>query len=489
MKSEVETLSPTRVKLTVEVPFEELKGDMDAAYRSIGQQISIPGFRKGKVPPRIIDSRVGRGAVLQEAINEAMPRLYSAAVTENEVQPLAQPSVDITDVPDPAEGGDLRFTAEIDVVPAFDLPEFSSLQVQLDSFEVTDEDVQSRLDDLRARFGTLVGVDRAAGQGDFASIDLEARIGDEEIDSATGLSYEIGSGSMLEGMDEALLGLSAGEETTFEAPLAGGEHAGQTALIKVTLNSVKERELPEADDEFAELASEFETMDELMADLRQQAESHKRFEVGLGARDKVLDALLEASQVPVPENLVEQEVQAHLEQEDRAEDDEHRAEVTEETSKSLRTQLVLDKIADAREISVDQQELIEYLVQQAQMYGVSPQDFAGQVSEAGQMPAMFGEIRRRKALAEVLEEAAIVDADGNSITIDELLPRPIQPDDELLDEDADDLEADADASVQSDEAEPQDQPAAQVVEYELAGDNPAGDDATGDDAEGGQSKE
>ncbi len=431
MKSEVETLSPTRVKLTVEVPLEEMKSDMDAAYRSIASQISIPGFRKGKVPARIVDARVGRGAVIQEAINEALPRLYSQALSEGEITPLAQPELEITDVPDPQAGGDLKFVAEVDVLPAFDLPEFSSLSVQLDSFEVTDEDVQARLDDLRERFGTLVGVDRPAADGDFVSIDLTATIGDEEIDSASGLSYQIGTGTLLEGMDEALVGLSAGEETTFEAPLAGGEHAGEQALIRVSVGSVKERELPEADDEFAELASEFETIDELLADLRQQADQQKRFQVGLGARDKVLDALLEAIDLPVPEKVIETEVHSHLEEENRLEDDEHRAEVTEQTTKSLRTQLVLDKIADSNELGVEQHELIEYMVQQAQAYGLAPQQFLEQVQQAGQLPAMMGEIRRRKALALVLEAATITDADGNVTSIDELLPRPIAEDDEV----------------------------------------------------------
>lgn len=437
MKSEVETLSPTRVKLTVEVPSADLKPHVDAAYKTIGEQISVPGFRKGKVPTRIIDAKVGRAAVLQEAINEALPELYGQAITEGAIQPLGQPEVDITEVPDPSSGeGELKFTAEVDIRPEITLPEYSSLQVTLDSIEVTDEDVATRLDDLRARFGTLVGVDRPGAEGDFVSMDLAARIGDEEIDSASGLSYEIGSKSMLDGLDEALTGLSAGEETTFEAALAGGEHAGKQSLITVTVQAVKERQLPEANDEFAEMASEFETIDELMADLRQQAEAQKRFQVGLGARDKVLDALLTACDVPVPEKVVEAEVHAHLEGESRLDDDEHRAEVTEEVTKSLRAQLVLDAVADVEEVQVAQEELIEYLVQQSQMYGLTPQDFADQVAGAGQLPAMMSEIRRRKGLATILEQATITDADGNVTSIDELLPRPIEAD--AADDDGDD---------------------------------------------------
>ncbi len=422
MKSDVETLNPTRVKLTVEVPFEELKPSVDAAYKSIGAQITVPGFRKGKVPARIIDQRVGRGAVLQEAINEALPGLFSKAADEQKIRPLGQPDVDITDVPDPAQGGDLKFTVEVDVRPEVTLPEYSSLAVQIDDYEVTDADVDERLDALRERFGTLVGVDRPAGEGDFVSLDLVAKIGDEEIDSAKGISYQVGAGNMIDGLDEALTGLSAGEETTFEAPLAGGEHAGETAQITVTAVSVKERELPEADDEFAELASEFETIAELRDDLRGQAAQAKKFQAGLGARDKVLEALLAAVDVPVPEKLVEAEVHSHLEGENRLEDDEHRAEVTEEVTTALRTQFVLDTIVDKEEVSVTQGELIEYLVAQAPRYGMDANAFAQAVDQAGQVPQMVGEVARRKGLAVVLESATITDVNGQPVDLDDLVP-------------------------------------------------------------------
>lgn len=422
MKSDVENLNPTRVKLTVEVPFEELKPNVDAAYKTIGAQLTVPGFRKGKVPARVIDQRVGRGAVLQEAINDALPGLFSKAADEAKIRPLGRPEVDITDVPDPAQGGDLKFTVEVDVRPEITLPDYSTLAVQIDDHEVTDADVDERLDALRERFGTLVGVDRPAADGDFVSLDLVARIGEEEIDSAKGISYQVGAGNMIDGLDEALTGLSAGEETTFEAPLAGGEHAGETAQITVTAVSVKERELPEADDEFAELASEFETLDELKADLRTQVEQQKKFQAGLGARDKVLDALLESVEVPVPDALVEAEVHSHLEGENRLEDDEHRAEVTEEVRKALRTQFVLDTIVDAEEVSVTQGELIEYLVAQAPRYGMDANAFAKAVDEAGQVPTMVAEVARRKGLAVVLEAATITDAKGEPVDLDDLVP-------------------------------------------------------------------
>jgi trigger factor len=423
VKSAVETLNPTRVKLTVEVPFDELKPSMDEAYKTIGSQVQVPGFRKGKVPPRIIDQRVGRGAVLQEAVNDALPKLYARAAEENDIRPLGQPEVDITEVPDPASGGELKFTVEVDVRPNLELPDFSSLQVTVDDVAVTDEDVDARLEQLRERFGTLVGVDRPVADGDFVSLDIAAQIDGNEIDSAKGISYEVGSGTMLDGLDEAVLGASAQETRTFTAPLAGGEQAGQDAEVTVTVQAVKERELPDADDEFAQLASEFDTLAELRDDLRSQAERVKRFEQGAQARDRVLEALLEAVEVPVPQSLVTDEVHRHLEAENRLEDDEHRTEVTEEAGKAIRTQLLLDAVAEKEQVSVNQQELVEYLVATAPRYGMDPNAFAQAVDEAGQVPAMVAEVARRKALAAVLEQAQVKDSSGNEVDLEALAPR------------------------------------------------------------------
>lgn len=423
MKSAVETLNPTRVKLTVEVPFEELKPSLDAAYRTIGSQIQVPGFRKGKVPARIIDQRVGRGAVLQEAVNEALPQFYGQAVEENNVRPIGQPEVDVTEVPaDP--GQDLKFTVEVDVRPEITLPDYSTLKSEVDTVAVADSDIDERLTSLRERFGTLVGVDRAVETGDFVSIDLAATIGDEEIDSVTGISYEVGSGNMLDGMDDALVGMTSGETKTFTAPLAGGDREGQDADVTVTVQSVKVRELPELNDDFAQLASEFDTLEELKADVTKQAERAKKMEQGVQARDKVLELLLDTIEIPVPDSVVETEVHAHLEGEDRLEDDEHRAEVEANTRKALKAQFLLDAIAEQEEINVEQPELIEYLVMSAQQYGMDPNQFAQAIDQQGQVPAMVAEVARRKALASVLEKVTIVDTDGNTVDLNELNERP-----------------------------------------------------------------
>jgi trigger factor len=424
VKSAVETLNPTRVKLTVEVTYDELRPSLDAAYKTIAGQVNIPGFRKGKVPPRIIDQRVGKGVVLEEAVNEALPHFYAKAVEESDVRPLGRPSVDVTDIPDPATGGDLKFTAEVDVRPQIDLPDLASVEVTVDDVEVADTDVDERLDSLRERFGTLTTVDRAAAAGDFVSIDISAEIDGNEIDSVKGISYEIGSGTMLEGMDDALPGMTAGETKTFTSPLAGGDRAGDEANVTVTLQAVKERSLPALDDDFAQLASEFDTLDELRADVHGQVEQMKRYQQGIQARERLLEQLVSGTEVPVPDGVVEDEVHRHLEAESRLEDDEHRAEVETETREGFKTQLLLDAIAESEKVQVGQQELVEYLVMSAQQYGMEPGEFIQAVEQSGQIAGMVSEVARRKALAEVLSRATVKDASGNRVDLEALAPKP-----------------------------------------------------------------
>jgi trigger factor len=421
VKSAVETLNPTRVKLTVVVPFDELKPSLDAAYKTIGSQLNVPGFRAGKVPARIIDQRVGRSAVLQEAVNDALPRFYGQAVEDNKIRPLGQPEVDVTEVP-ASDGQDLKFTIEVDVRPDLDLPDYEGIEVEVDVVdgEATATDVEERITALRQRFGTLTGVERAAETGDFVSIDLAASIGEEEIDSAKGISYEVGSGNMIVGLDDALVGMAMEETKTFTAPLAGGDREGQDAEVTVSVQSVKERVLPELDDDFAQLASEFDTLEELQADVTAQAERAKKFEQGVQARDKVLEHLLEHTEIPIPDALVEAEVKQHLEGESRLEDAEHRTEVETSTRRTMRSQFLLDAVAEKEQVSVGQPELIEYLVMSAQQYGMEPNDFAKAVDEGGQIPAMVAEVARRKALAAVLDKAKIVDTAGNEVDLKDL---------------------------------------------------------------------
>jgi trigger factor len=425
VKSSVETLNPTRVKLTVEVPYAELKPSLDSAYKKIAAQVSIPGFRKGRVPAAIIDQRVGRGVVLDEAVNEHLPKAYNAAVDEHKVKPLGQPDVDVTEFSD-TEG--LTFTAEVDVRPEIVLPEYNGLAVSVADAEVTDDDVSEQLESLRTRFGSLSPVERAVENGDFVTLDLGAAADGEPIEDATaaGLSYEVGSGQLLEGLDEAIIGKSAGETATFSAPLRFGDHAEHPVDVTATVTAVKVRNLPDLDDDFAQLASEFDTLGELEADLRTRLTGYKKLQQGVEARDHVLDALLAQMDVPLPEKLVQAQIEGHFE--DGHGDPAHRDEFEAQTRQALTAQFVLDEIAGKEELSVGEGELTEYIVRNAQRYGLTPDQFASEIVSAGQVPAVVGEVVRAKALALVLEHAVITDASGRPVDLNELQDDPTLPD-------------------------------------------------------------
>ncbi len=414
MKSAVETLSPTRVKLTVEVPFEELKPALDAAYKRIAAQISVPGFRKGKVPQRVIDQRVGRAAVLDEAVNDAINTNLDSALRENEIKLLGRPEVDVTTFEDATP---LSFTAEMDVVPEFELPAYDSIEVVVDPSVVNEADIETQLDGLRGRFGSLSTVERAATTGDVLLFDISGDKDGESVDEleAKALSYELGTDGMLPGFDDALEGASTGDTRTFTFTPEVGEHAGDDIAVTVVVSGVRERELPAADDSFAQLASEFDTIDELRDDLRTRLARVKLMEQAYAARDKVATALLAATDVPVPEGAVAQQIEEHFH--DGHGDDDHKAEVEQQTRDSLKSQLVLDKIADTEALSVSESELSSWLVSQAPRYGMSPDQFAQELVNAGQVPAAVAEVRRGKALAHVLEHARVVDTDGTLIDL------------------------------------------------------------------------
>jgi trigger factor len=436
VKSAVETLSPTRAKLTVEVPFSELKPSLDAAYRKIAQQINVPGFRKGKVPAAIIDRQVGRGAVLDEAINDALPQLYVQALQDNDLEPLAQPEVDITRLED---NDSLEFTAEVDVRPTLELPDLTGLEVSVPDAVVTDEDVEAQVQALRERFGTLVDVDRAAGEGDYVVLDLVATRDGEPVEGgeASGISYQIGSGGMIDGLDEAVTGKSAGDETTFVSTLAGGDLAGQDVDIAVTVSGVKEQQLPELDDEFAQMASEFDTVAELTDDVRVRLANGKRLEQAAQARDALVEKVLDLVEVPIPETLVTSEIQArrqNVEQQlamqgldlqgylDAEEQtiDEFEGELEKSARDSVAAQFILDQLAKSQEIQVEQQELTEHMLRRAQQSGQNPNEFVKHMVEHNHVPEMVAEIVRGKALATLVESATVKDASGNVVDLKNL---------------------------------------------------------------------
>ncbi len=446
VKSAVETLEPTRVKLTVEAPYEELKKDIDAAYREIAGQVSIPGFRRGKVPARIIDQRIGRGAVIEQAVNAVLPRLYRDAIVANDLKALGSPDVDVTEVPAVSgpPGGQLVFTAEVDVRPEIVLPDLSKVTLEVEAVEVTDDDVEARLTSLRERFATLTGVDRPARDGDFVVIDLLATIGEEEIESVSDISYQVGAGTMIDGLDEALVGMGAGEQKTFTTRLVAGEHADEEAEVAVTLTAVKERELPDADDEFAELASEFDTIAELRESLRTSVAADKAASQAVAAREALLVHLRENTDVPVPRRIVEAEIKAHLEREGKDEDDAHGEEIREETEQALRDQLLLDVLAEAQGVEVTQDELLQYLFTTAQRYGMDPSEFITFADQNGQIPAFVAELARNKSLAVALREVRVQDGAGNPVDLSAFIG---SDEEEAADDGDDDVDDVADALV------------------------------------------
>ena len=418
VQSTVEKLSATRVKIAITVTPDELKPSIDHAYKHIAESVNIPGFRKGKVPPPIIDQRVGRGEVINHAVSEGLDKFFRDAVQEQKLRTLGRPSADVTEWPSEKDfSGDLKVEIEVDVRPEFEIPAYEGVEITVDAAEVSDEEVQSELENLRGRFGTLVTVDRPAKTGDFVQIDLVATVGGTTVDTASSISYELGSGELIEGIDEALDSLSAGETTTFESVLLGGDHEGETAQIEVTLQSVKERELPEADDDFAQIASQFDTIGELTDDIREQVKRQKAFGQGAQARDLLLEKLLDQVEIPVPDALVETEVHRHLENENRLEDDVHRAEVIESTTKTFTSQIFLDSLAEKEEVKVSQQELTQYLIQGAAQYNMEPGEFIKVLDQNGQIPQMVGEVARSKALSIALSKAKVVDGNGESVDL------------------------------------------------------------------------
>jgi trigger factor len=416
VKSDVETLSPTRVKLTVEVPFDELKPSLDAAYGRIAQSVTVPGFRKGKVPARIIEQRFGRGAVLEEAVNDAVPKAYDEAIRTHGIVPLAQPEVDLTELKD---GEALLFTAEVDVRPEFDLPEYSSLTIEVASPEPTDAEIDEQLDGLRGRFATLKEVDRAAADGDVLLVDIAGSTpeGDSLEDlTATALSYELGTDGLLPGFDDAVRGAVKDEEREFDFSPANGDWVGVELKVNATVKAVRERELPALDDDFAQLASEFDTVDELREDMRGRLGRAKKMEQGVEARNKVLETLMASVDIPLPEGMIAHEVEHHFE-DGHDSGEEHRAEVEQQARDGLKSQFILDKIAEQEEITVGETELSAWLVQQAPRYGMGPDQFAEMLVQSGQVPMAVQDIRRAKALGVVLESAKVVDTDGHEVDL------------------------------------------------------------------------
>jgi trigger factor len=418
LKTTVEKLNPTRVKLTIEVDQATFKPALDAAYKTISSQVNIPGFRKGNVPAKILDQRVGKDSILAQAINDGMDSFYREAIQSEKLRPLSTPQAEVKSAPSASEPDKvLIIELEVEVRPEFKLPEYKGMKIKVDTVKVAKMDIETELDALRARFGTLVDVDRPAKMGDFTTIDLAAQIEGKQIDNVKDISYEIGSGQLLDGIDEALDTLTAGETTTFRSKLVGGDEAGKEAEVTLTLTAVQERELPKADDDFAQLASEFDTLAELKADIEAGIEKSMVQKQILQARDLIVDELLLKAKIPLSQETISREVENHLAGEGREKDDVHRKEVTEETEKNYQVQILLDAVAEAEEVKVEDQELIEYLAFASRNYNMEPNDFIKQVANAGQVPSFVEELSRRKAVDVLVGLAEISDSKGAKVSV------------------------------------------------------------------------
>ncbi len=454
MKSTVEHLNPTRIKLTVEVPFDELGPNFAKAYKALASQIRVPGFRPGKVPAKIIDARVGRGAILSEVVNDAVPQKYGEAITANEITTLGQPDIEVTQIED---GELLSFTAEVDVRPEINLPDLGSIAVTVDDVEVTDADIDAEIEALRDRFATVNVVERAAADGDLITVDLRASVEGEALEDATAddLTYRVGSGDLVDGIDEAVIGLSAGQNAVFTTKLVAGEHAGGDAEVTVTVNTVKERLLAEVTDEFAAEASQFDTVEEMRADLVEKIRRVKNQGQGVQARDRVLQALLDATEIPVPETVAKAEFESRehdvihslghdddalanwLEEQGKTKE-ELDTELQEASAESVRTQLLLDALAEAGQIGVTQEEFTERVIFNAQRFGVSPDEYFKRIQEQNQLGSIFADVRRAKALAGAVAAATVSDASGNVLDVAALFGfEPVTAEDGVIDSDVD----------------------------------------------------
>ncbi|MSW64708.1 MAG: trigger factor [Actinobacteria bacterium] len=489
VKSTIENLGPTRVRLAIEVPWGDLDHAFGEVYKELGRQVRVPGFRPGKVPNRILDQRIGRAAVLEQVVQHAVPEVYSEAIRENQVRVLTQPDVEVTRLDD---GDTLAFTATVDVAPTLELPELDALAVTVDDVEVTDEEVETQVSTMRERFAMLTGVERAAQDGDYVSIDLEAKLDGEVLEDGTtsGMSYEVGTGTLMDGLDEAVRGLSVDESATFTSALLSGDAAGSDAEVTVTVRSVKAKELPELDDDFASTASEFDTLAELQDDVRTRLGRVKVMQQGSQARDKLVEHLLEVIEVPVPETLVERELEwrtrameGELQQAGMDWDayftaagiegrEAYDADMKANVENAVRTQFVLDAIADAREVTVDNDDLSAQIMAQAQRNRVSPEQYAQQLQQGNNISDFVADVRRTKALAQLLESTTITDASGNEVDLEGLRPKTVKADD-----------AEADGAEAEDGDAPKKKAAAKKAPAKKAAAKKADADAPADDAE------
>ena len=431
MKTTVDKLSDTRVKLTVNVPFAELDQEIDQAYAAIAQQVSIPGFRKGKAPRQLIDARFGRGPILEQVVNDMLPSRYEQAVQSEDLKVIGQPDVDISKIEDKDF---VEFTAEVDVRPEFEVPDFSEISITVPAIKAGEEDVDKALEDLAERFGELKDTKRKMKTGDYAIIDITAEVDGEKIEEASteGLSYSIGDDNLIKGLDTALRGMKTGEDNEFTSTIQSGEHKDEEATFKVHVQQTKERKLPDMDDEFAQMASEYDTIEELREATKTEVEESKKAEQAGQIRDEVLKAALADVDFELPQSVVDEQAHAQLHQilGQLAHDEKalaqlleaqgtSREEFDQQAEESVRTQIFLDAVAEKEEPEVSQQELSDHILFTAQSYGMDPNQFIQQLQSNGQIANLFSDVRRGKALAAAICRTTVKDEEGNDVDVEQ----------------------------------------------------------------------
>jgi trigger factor len=458
MKATVEPLEGNKVKLSVEVEEPEFDKAVDAALRKVAREVRIPGFRPGKAPRKLIEARMGREGVRQEALREALPEYYAEALRQTEVDAIAPPEIDITSGQDE---GPLAFDAVVEVRPQVNLVGYQGLQVTVPSPTITDEELQKQIDRLRTPFGELKEVDRPIQDGDHVTIDLK---GEREGEPVPGLSaedylYEVGSESLVPGADDQLRGASKGSELEFDSPFGEVDGEEQSVKITLTVKDVKEMILPEVTDEWAGEASEFETVAELEADLRKRMGMVKKVQANMAVRDEAVKALAELVEDDVPEPLVNSEmerrlhdlahrleaqgatIQQYLEATGQGQNqlvDDLRATATD----AVKADLALRALAEAESLEVSDDDLELELAQLADRMQQPAGAVRAQLEAADQMPAVRSDIRKAKALEWLMEHVEIVDEEGKAIDRADLQPDPVETDesDETEDDSVEDAE-------------------------------------------------
>jgi trigger factor len=447
MQTTVEETDKHTVKLTVEVPADRFGKDLDRTYHKVAQQVRIPGFRKGKVPRRIIDAQLGREAVLGEFLEDAVPEYYREALRDNELAPITDPDIELEQV---EEGKDLVFTATVAIRPRLKLEErdYKGLRVERPSADVTDAEVDEMVDRLRERFAELEPVAHPVRRGDYVVIDLRATVHDQEVPEATrpDYLYEVGAGEFTGKLDEELDGTRAGEILKFNATLDErfGERAGQEVSFQVLVKEVKAKKLPDADDGFAKTASEFDTLEELRKGLREQIEANKERAAEAEIRDRVLQTLVDTVDVELPDALVDEEtehrVQHARERAERAgmtleqlleaqgfDELRFRADARAHALRAIKADLVLEAVARSEGLEVTAEDLGREISSLAAALGRDPKEVATTLERSGQVVTLAGDIIRSKALDLIVEHAEVEGRQTGAVEAEEPSEPPEQP--------------------------------------------------------------